>query len=92
MQNAASSTIIHSSGSRLDVAPPIVQPPLPTSADGSPLPLSATARTVGAASLVMLSVPADVPCAIGAKLTTTEHSVPAGRLKGTGGQDVLWIE
>ena len=66
-------------------------PPLPTSADGSPLPLSATVRTVGAASLVMLSVPAEVPWATGAKLTVTVHSVPAGRLKGTGGQLVLWI-
>ena len=67
----------------------MVQPPLLVSTLSSPLPLSATSRTAGAASLVMLRTPAAAPLSVGRKLTDTVQSVPAGSLNGTAGQVVL---
>ena len=67
----------------------MVQPPLLVSTLSSPLPLRTTSRTAGAASLVMLSMPAEAPSSVGRKLTETVQSVPAGSVKGTAGQVVL---
>ena len=70
---------------------PIEQPPLETSAFASPLPLSATSRSAGDASVLTLSRPGALPSACGTNVTVTVHSAPACKVNGALGQVLFCI-